>query len=73
MYYWISVDERLPEVKDDGVLVHFENGSIETVHLEWFDDITCGLDENGNQLYCKRYKRHDPVFTHWMALPEPPK
>lgn len=73
MSEWISVDERLPEYDDASVLVHFENGSIETVHLEYFKDITCGLDENGEQLYCKMYFNHDPAFTHWMPLPEPPK
>jgi len=70
---WVSVDERLPEYKDGSVLVHFENGSIETVHLEYFADITCGLDKDGNQLYCKMFDNHDPAFTHWMPLPEPPQ
>ncbi len=69
---WISVKDKLPKIKDDSVLVHFSNGSIETVHLEWFDDITCGLDEDGNQLYCKRFYNHNPCFTHWMPLPKPP-
>ena len=69
---WISVKDRIPEYKDGSVLVHFENGSIETVHREYFTDITCGLDENGVQLYCKMFKNHDPAFTHWMELPEPP-
>tara|TARA_R100000541_G_scaffold12840_1_gene21382 strand:+ start:17585 stop:17812 length:228 start_codon:yes stop_codon:yes gene_type:complete len=73
MSKWISVEDELPEVKDDSVLVHFENGSIETVHLEWFDDITCGLGEDDEQLYCKRFTNHNPKFTHWMSLPEPPE
>ncbi len=72
MNKWISVKDELPEVKDDSVLVHFSNGSIETVHLEWFDDITCGLDEDGKQLHCKRFYNHDPAFIHWMPLPKPP-
>ena len=69
---WIKIEDELPEVKDDCVLVHFDNGGIETVHLEWFDDITSGLDDNGRQLYCKRFKNNNPAFTHWMRLPEAP-
>ncbi len=72
MTNWISVKDELPEITDNNVLVHFSNGSIETVHLEFFDDITCGLDSEGKQLYCKRFKNHDPAFTHWIPLPEPP-
>jgi len=70
---WVRVDDKLPEIKDDSVLVHFSNGSIETVHLDWFDSVTCGIGENGEQLYCKAFENHDPAFTHWMQLPEPPK
>ena len=71
MSEWISIEDKLPQVKDDSVLVHFENGSIETVHLEWFDDIACGLDDGGKQSYCKRFYNHNPAFTHWMPLPKP--
>jgi hypothetical protein len=71
---WVSVEDRLPESKDDGVLVHFENGSIETVHIQdYFDDITAGLDDDGNQMYAKWYNSHNPRVTHWQALPPPPE
>lgn len=52
---WINCEERLPESKDDSVLVYFsENGSIEMAHIQdYFDDITAGFDDNGNQLYSK--------------------
>ena len=41
------------------------------VHIQdYFDDITAGLDENGNQLYTKRYI--EMGITHWMYLPELP-
>jgi len=73
MNNWISVEDDLPEYKDDGVLVHFENGSIETVNLEFFSDVRAGLDEDGNQLWSKYYENHDPAVTHWMQLPSPPK
>lgn len=72
MSEWISVDDYLPESRDDGVIVFFPNGAIETVHIQdYFDDITCGVDENGAQKYTKWYMSMG--VTHWMPLPEPPK
>lgn len=69
---WISVDDRLPEIKDDSVIAHFSNGSIETVHIEDnFKDITCGFDDHGNQLYTQWYL--SAGITHWQPLPTPPK
>ncbi len=70
---WISVEDRLPESRDDTVLVYFsETDGIETVHIQdYFDDITAGLDSDGNQLYSKWYISQN--VTHWMPLPEPPK
>ncbi len=71
MSEWISVEDRLPELKDDSVLAFFPNGSIETVHIEdYFDDITCGIDPFGVQRYTKWYISHG--ITHWMPLPSPP-
>ena len=69
---WISVEDRLPESKDDGVLVYFsKTGSVETVHIQdYFDDITAGIDEDGTQSYSKWYK--SKKVTHWMPLPDPP-
>jgi hypothetical protein len=70
---WISVDDRLPELKDDSVLGYFaDNGSIETIHIEdYFKYITNGFDKNGTQLYTRWYLHQ--VVTHWMPLPPPPK
>lgn len=71
MSEWISVNERLPELKDDGVLVFFPNGAIETVHIQdYFDDITAGVDDFGVQVYTKWYITQG--VTHWMPLPEAP-
>ena len=79
---WINVNEELPESKDDSVLVcsvdgskydeyGFPEGGIDMVHIQdYFNDITAGLDENGNQLYTKRYI--EMGITHWMYLPELP-
>jgi len=70
---WISVETRLPELKDDGVLVHFDNGSIETVHIEdYFKPITSGIVD-GVQTWTRWYLHHEPKVTHWMALPDPPQ
>jgi len=68
---WVSVEDRSPELKDDGVLVYFsETESIETVNImDYFKDMTCGVID-GVQQYTKWYK-HKKV-THWMPLPEPP-
>ena len=75
MSEWISINDELPDNTSDdtSVLVHFENGSIETVHMEYFTDIACGFDDDGSQLYCKMYENYYPAFTHWMKLPEPPE
>ncbi len=74
---WIELNtgnDTLPELRDDSVLAHFENGSIETVHIEdMFKDITDGLDEKGQQQYTKWYLNHYPKLTHWMELPKPPQ
>ena len=64
MSKWISVNDELPESKDENVLVHFENGSIETCHIQFFfDDITAGLDGDGAQLYSKYLTPHKRQVT----------
>jgi hypothetical protein len=69
---WISVKDRLPELKDDSIIAYYKTGSIETTHIEDnFKDITAGFDENGNQLYTKWYL--NAGITHWMPLPQPPE
>ena len=71
---WISVDERLPDNKeDDWVLAQVveDNGYMHIPRVmeyresknDWFDD-TCGWLSNHNGLF---------TVTHWMPLPEPPK
>lgn len=68
---WIKCSERIPESKDDSVLVYFPNGSIETVHIQdYFDDITAGY-KDGILQYTKWYLSQG--ITHWMELPNPPK
>lgn len=78
---WISVDDRIPESADDLVIVYWgkpdENGSDicvgakDAVHIQdFFDDITCGFDESGNQMYTKWYIGKG--ITHWMPMPQDP-
>lgn len=70
---WVSVDDRLPEIKDDSVLAHFENGSIESVHIQdYFKPITNGFDDDGNQIYTLWYLHSAPIVTHWQPLPAAP-
>ena len=68
---WVECSDRLPELGDYSVLVHFKHGGIDIAHVEdYFADITAGIKE-GRQLYTKWYKTQK--VTHWMLLPEPPK
>ncbi|WP_072205616.1 DUF551 domain-containing protein [Klebsiella aerogenes] len=79
---WIKCSDRLPESKDDLVLVYsatggkikpygFPVGGYDAVHTQdYFDDITSGLDKDGNQQYTKWYLSQG--ITHWMPFPTPP-
>lgn len=67
-----SAEDILPTIGDYSVLVVFENGSKETVHVEdFFGDITSGMNEDGSQRYSKWYIGHNPKLTHWAYIPDP--
>ena len=69
---WIKCTDREPHLSDRSVLMHFANGSIETVHVEdFFKPITNGV-RDGVQQYTKWFINHDPACTHWMELPDAP-
>jgi hypothetical protein len=72
MSEWIKCSERLPESEDNSVLAYWPaNGGMDMVHIQdYFDDITDGLDDEGNQLYTKWYLSSG--VTHWMPLPPAP-
>ena len=72
MSEWISVKDRLPESEDYSVLAYWSaNGGMDMVHIQdYFDDITDGVDDEGNQLYTKWYLSSG--VTHWMPLPPAP-
>ena len=69
MSEWISVEERLPEKKQD-VLMYFNSGNMA---VGWWHDedehITfwCAYTDDGFYTDC------DYMPTHWMPLPAPPK
>ncbi|MBD2803055.1 DUF551 domain-containing protein [Xenorhabdus sp. M] len=68
---WIKCSERLPEIRDDSVIVYFSHGSMDMVHIEdYFCDVPNGEDEHGNQLYIKPYEYRG--ITHWMDFPQSP-
>lgn len=78
---WIKCSDRIPESEDNAVLVcslsgttdgkGFPAGGFDMVHIQdYFDDITNGLDEAGNQLYTKWYLSQG--ITHWMPFPKLP-
>jgi hypothetical protein len=67
---WFSVNDNLPPLGDYSVLVYFEHGGIDMVHVQdYFADITAGIVD-GIQQYTKWYI-HQGV-THWMPLPDEP-
>lgn len=72
---WINAKEAQPKLKDDSILCHFSNGSIETCHIEdMFEIITIGINEDGTAQTKYRHEilNQDVTLTHWMVLPEPP-
>lgn len=67
---WVSVDERLPELKDDSVLAYFPTGAIDMVHIQdYFAPITNGVVDGEQQYTCWYLKQG---VTHWQALPPAP-
>lgn len=73
MSNWIRCTDREPVLGDRPILVHFANGSVETVNVhDYFREITAGIVD-GVQQYTKWWKVGDPACTHWMELPAPPE
>ena len=65
---WVSVDERLPNDEDEGVIVWTNNGS----DYKFYNyDIGFYHEKNG-WLLSTEWEHGDPTVTHWMPLPPPP-
>lgn len=56
---WISVKERMPELKEE-IICCSEEGYISVEKYRGGDDIYCDSTDSG-------------YATHWMPLPEPPE
>lgn len=61
---WISVEEKLPEHKED-VALYIRCGDVSFIRTGW---------RMGNgQFICPNDSLSGYEVTHWMPLPEPPK
>lgn len=76
---WISVEDRLPEPKVDVILIA-KGWNDRQVYIGRLDEVKpskswiTGLTSNGSQwtVWGFSYLK-EPIVTHWMPLPEPPK
>lgn len=61
---WISVEERLPEPKED-VALYIRYGDVSFIRTGW---------RMGNgQFICPNDSLSGYEVTHWMPIPQPPK
>ena len=61
---WISVEERLPEPKED-VALYIRCGDVSFIRTGW---------RMGNgQFICPNDSLSGYEVTHWMPIPQPPK
>lgn len=68
---WISVEDRLPE--DDGDVLAIVSG-YPTPNITLEDVLVVAAFCEGEGWYIGEYPDWDnPIITHWMPLPEPPK
>lgn len=73
VYKWISVDDRLPEIKEhycsETVLVYLNDGGYAFTGLEQtaFGDFVFGIDR-----VSASHGDDETYVTHWMPLPGPP-
>lgn len=68
---WISVEDRLPE--DDGDVLAIASG-YPTPNITLEDVMVIAAFYEGEGWYIEEYPNwDDPIITHWMQLPEPPK
>ena len=72
MSEWIPIDERLPEVDEDGysdyVLISFENATIPTIGMYWQDKNGDGAFHDGDDE--RTLASYGSFVNAWMPLPE---
>jgi hypothetical protein len=78
---WINVEDRLPELDYQNVLVFCDGGNIQTTKFhsdrfafKWIKS-NCYTRKSLGKLSGHFMLSHDSGYkvTHWMPLPEPPK
>lgn len=65
---WISVKERLPSIRDDGIAECYLVSDGDLIHMAYY--------VTGEWRFCESGQITEPMFyevTHWMPLPEPPE
>ena len=65
---WTSVNDRLPQMRDDGFADAFLVTDGILVHIAYFVD--------GEWIFTDNGQMKEPMFydvTHWLCLPQPPK
>lgn len=68
MSEWISVKERLPSVRDDGIAECYLVSDGDLIHMAYYV-----INE---WRFCESGQITEPMFyevTHWMPLTEPPE
>ena len=81
MNQWISVEDRLPELDYQNILVFCDGGSIQVT--KFHGDRSMFKWKKANHYTRKSFGKYSGHFmlchelgykvTHWMSLPEPPK
>lgn len=68
MNEWISVKERLPSIRDDGIAECYLISDGNLIHMAYY--------VTGEWRFCESGQITEPMFyevTHWMPLPKPPE
>ena len=65
---WVSVDERLPDDEDNGVIAWTNNAS----EYSSYNFDLAFYHKNFGWLMATEWEHGDPTVTHWMPLPPPP-